>query len=129
MGLLKVTEDFGSDPHPDPLRSQRYLYRSKDPDPYQNVTDLEHRLAAQSDRLLYGCLQVVDDKGPGAVLPSHGVCWRTLFYCYPIRYTFHPCLGSWMDSSDEVPKIINLCKTKRSAFSHVSVLISAQRII
>ncbi len=38
----KSYTDFGSDPHPDPLRSQSYRYRSKDPDPYQNVTDLEH---------------------------------------------------------------------------------------
>jgi hypothetical protein len=41
--ILKVTEDFGTDPnpHPDPL-VKRYESEDPHPDLYQNVTDLEH---------------------------------------------------------------------------------------
>jgi hypothetical protein len=47
--ILKVIEDFGTDPHPepDPHLHPDQLVRGTDPrirDPYQNVTDPEHCL-------------------------------------------------------------------------------------
>jgi hypothetical protein len=47
--ILKVIEDFGTDPHlePDPHLHPDQLVRGTDPrirEPYQNVTDPEHCL-------------------------------------------------------------------------------------
>ena len=42
--ILKVTKDFGMDPHPnpDPLVRERIQGSGSYPDPYQNVTDPQH---------------------------------------------------------------------------------------